>query len=497
MLASPRKIVSSYALHPQPEIELMSVPTTANGVPQIAPTTWVKSRGSYKADIWITDGAWISGLAGALVCLLCGYWFNRVDAFGKGLEIFGWQVAQGHDDAILVALILIALAMILVELVRLTQVQRGEFIQRSPLLVGSGPLSQNRPGDFLRECVFLYLQNLLLFWVVKSLYQSADQYPVWNLTIEFLWTIYLWGGLPYALITRAYKYDPNADLVDYPALLTKIFRHAVSAFGFTQAPVTSFDNNDKKTALGFLIKVFFAPMMTVFFFNQFPSMVRNFGYLIDHLPGKLASGQYTHEEFNKDFYNIAKTFFLSIDVALAWCGYVFTSRWLDNRTQSAEPTLLGWSVCLLSYPPFQLLGLYFAYPAESAIFQYDNPWAISLFVVLAILSYFIYMCATLYFGVRFSNLTHRGVIRTGPFAIIRHPAYASKNLSWWLVILPAIIMNIQNTGYLMALVLTIGLAVQTWVYYMRAITEERHLSADPVYLEYCQQVKYRFIPGVI
>jgi protein-S-isoprenylcysteine O-methyltransferase Ste14 len=477
-------------------IDSMSFTATADRVPQIAPTTWVRPQGTYKADVWITDGAWISGLAGALTCLLCGYWLNRVDAFSQGLAIFGWKLAQGHDDSVLVALVLIAAAMILVEFIRLLQVQRGNFIQRSPLLTQNSS-SQNRTAEFVRECVFLYLQNLLLFWVVKTLYQSSSQYPVWNQTVEFLWRLYLWSGLPYALVTRAYKYDPNADLVDYPALLTKLFRHAAVELGLAKWTLVPFDSNDKKTLLGFVIKIFFAPMMTVFFFNQFPSMVRNFGYLIDHLPGKLASGNYTHEEFNKDFYNIAKTFFLSIDVALAWCGYVFTSRWLDNRTQSAEPTLLGWSVCLLSYPPFQLLGLYFAYPAESAIFQYDSPWVISLFVVLAILSYFIYMCATLYFGVRFSNLTHRGVIRKGPFAIIRHPAYASKNLSWWLVILPAIIMNIQNTGYLMALVLAIGLAVQTWVYYMRAITEERHLSADPVYLEYCQQVKYRFIPGVI
>jgi protein-S-isoprenylcysteine O-methyltransferase Ste14 len=469
----------------------MNATATADLVPQVVPTTWVRSRGAYKTDVWITDGAWISGVAGALACLLCGFWFSRVDAFGKGLEIFGWKVTQGHDDSVLVALLVIALAMILVELVRLACLQRGNFIRTSPWL------SQGRTGQLVRESTFLYLQNLLLLWTVKTLYQSSAQYPVWNQTIQFLWTMYLWAGLPYTLITRAYKYDPDADLVDYPALLTKLFRYTAVGLGLAKWSVVPFDNNDKKTALGFLIKLFFAPMMTVFFFNQFPSMVRNFGYMIDHLPGKLAAGNYTHQDFNQDFYNISKTFLLSIDVALAWCGYVMTSRWLDNRTQSAEPTLLGWSVCLLSYPPFQLLGLYFSYPSESAIFQYDNPWAISLFVVLAILSYFIYMCATLYFGVRFSNLTHRGVIRKGPFAIVRHPAYASKNLSWWLVILPGIVMNIQSTGYLMAAVLTIGLAVQTWVYYMRAITEERHLSADPVYVEYCQQVKYRFIPGVI
>lgn len=461
----------------------------------LAPTTWTRQKGAYKSDVWITDGAWISGLAGAVATILCGFWFSRVDALGKGLYIGadgqGWQIAQGRDDAVLLALALITLTMIVVEFFRLLALQTGTFIQKSPLLV------QGRNGEFVRESVRVFLQNLLLLWLAKVLYQNAAQYPVWNQVMSGLWWLYLVLGLPYTLLTRAYKYDPDADLTDYPALLGKIFHHGLQLFGLTRTPAVAFDYNDKKTVLGLVVKLFFAPIMTVFFFSQFPTLVRNLGYLIDFLPGKIAASDYSHATFNQDFYNIGKSFLLSVDVALAWCGYIVSSRWLDNRTQSAEPTLLGWCVCLLSYPPFQLLGLYFAYPAESAIFRYDSPWVISLFVFLAILSYFIYTWATLHFGVRFSNLTHRGIIRTGPFAVVRHPAYASKNLSWWLVILPAIIMNVQNTGYLMALVLTIGLAVQTWIYYMRAITEERHLSADPLYLEYCQQVKYRFIPGVI
>ncbi len=469
----------------------MSTTAALNLASPVEPTTWVRQKGAYHTDVWVTDGAWLSGLAGALMTLLCGLWFSRVDALGKGIQLFGWQVAPGRDDAVLLALILIALAMVVVELVRLPLVQRGYFIQRSPLL------TSGRTGAFWQESIRIFLQNLLLLWLAKTAYASAAQSPAWDQAMDVVWTFYLWAGLPYTLVTRAYKYDPAADAVDYPALLGKIGRNLLHSLGVRTAGDLEFNSNDKKTLLGLLVKLFFAPIMTVFFFSQFPTLVRNIGYMIDFLPGKLAAGDYSHADFNRDLFNIGKSFLLSIDVALAWCGYVVTSRWLDNRTQSAEPTLLGWAVCLLSYPPFQMLGLYFTYPSEDTIFRYDNPWAISVFVVLAILSYFIYMWATLCFGVRFSNLTHRGIIRTGPFAAVRHPAYASKNLSWWLIILPAIVMNVQNTGYLMALVLIIGLAVQTWVYYMRAITEERHLSLDPLYLEYCRQVKYRFIPGVI
>jgi protein-S-isoprenylcysteine O-methyltransferase Ste14 len=34
------------------------------------------------------------------------------------------------------------------------------------------------------------------------------------------------------------------------------------------------------------------------------------------------------------------------------------------------------------------------------------------------------------------------------------------------------------------------------LYFLRAITEERHLGNDPDYREYCKKVRYRFVPGV-
>ena len=44
--------------------------------------------------------------------------------------------------------------------------------------------------------------------------------------------------------------------------------------------------------------------------------------------------------------------------------------------------------------------------------------------------------------------------------------------------------------------MVLGSIVWTFIYYMRAMTEERHLSLDPDYREYCKKVKYRFIPKV-
>ena len=34
------------------------------------------------------------------------------------------------------------------------------------------------------------------------------------------------------------------------------------------------------------------------------------------------------------------------------------------------------------------------------------------------------------FSFRFSNLTHRGIITSGPYRFTKHPSYVSKNIAW-------------------------------------------------------------------
>jgi protein-S-isoprenylcysteine O-methyltransferase Ste14 len=92
----------------------------------------------------------------------------------------------------------------------------------------------------------------------------------------------------------------------------------------------------------------------------------------------------------------------------------------------------------------------------------------------------IYLLATFAFGVRFSNLTHRGILTQGPYRYTKHPAYIAKNISWWLITLPFIPYH----GWVGALKSTLALAGVSTVYFLRARTEERHLSKDPTYVAY-------------
>ncbi|MDI1294771.1 MAG: isoprenylcysteine carboxylmethyltransferase family protein, partial [bacterium] len=95
----------------------------------------------------------------------------------------------------------------------------------------------------------------------------------------------------------------------------------------------------------------------------------------------------------------------------------------------------------------------------------------------------LYAWATVAFGLRFSNLTHRGIVTHGPYRWTRHPAYLAKNLFWWFSALPFLTL----TGSLTDMVRNCAmLAITNAVYYWRAKTEEKHLSADSDYRAYSE-----------
>lgn len=96
----------------------------------------------------------------------------------------------------------------------------------------------------------------------------------------------------------------------------------------------------------------------------------------------------------------------------------------------------------------------------------------------------IYTWATLALGAKASNLTNRGIVATGPYRFVRHPAYAAKIGVW---VLTGICLGEKS----FFLVCTLCL-----IYLLRAWTEERHLGSDQQYVDYCAKVRWTFVPGV-
>ena len=175
------------------------------------------------------------------------------------------------------------------------------------------------------------------------------------------------------------------------------------------------------------------------------------------------------------------------DVHIGMVGYLLTMKPLDSHIRTANPYLAGWVAALICYPPFILMGpgsvLDYEQATQEWLVWFDGQTAL-LWVwgsLLVLLTAF-YGWATVAFGIRFSNLTYRGVLTNGPYRFTRHPAYLSKNLFWWLATLPFL----TTTGSIVDIVRnTVLLGLVSSVYWWRAKTEEKHLLAqDPKYAEY-------------
>jgi protein-S-isoprenylcysteine O-methyltransferase Ste14 len=221
-------------------------------------------------------------------------------------------------------------------------------------------------------------------------------------------------------------------------------------------------------ARGWLIKAFFLPLFVVFVHNQIDGILR---WNLTDLRDLRAYAFLTDAIY-------------AIDVLYATLGYCLSLRLLDAHLRSAEPTMFGWVVALECYQPFWgriSSPLYLHYEGigfESWLAPHPAVrWAWAA-VILALEG--IYLLATFSFGIRFSNLTHRGILTNGPYRFTKHPAYVAKNLSWWMITLPFI----PHAGLATAVKSTLALVGVSTIYFLRARTEERHLSRDPDYVAY-------------
>jgi Isoprenylcysteine carboxyl methyltransferase (ICMT) family len=225
--------------------------------------------------------------------------------------------------------------------------------------------------------------------------------------------------------------------------------------------------------LGWLVKGFFLPLMFTYFCGNLDSLLH---YDLNRLHS--FQGVYDWSYFTLYF----------IDVSLVSMTYLMSLKATDTHIRSTEPTALGWISALVCYEPFWSLinRQYISYDPGKGwedwlgrIPVVNEVWACLILVLVVI-----YVWATISFGARFSNLTHRGIITNGPYRYTKHPAYLSKNLSWWMLSMPFMF----NGTWSDTVRHSILLASLNFIYYLRAKTEERHLSLDPVYVQYAQWI---------
>lgn len=225
--------------------------------------------------------------------------------------------------------------------------------------------------------------------------------------------------------------------------------------------------------LGFLtimIKFFFTPIMVSWAIGSAYTMVNGF-----------RSFQWNVHAVNAYLVQLL----ILVDTLIFSLGYLIESKYLKNEIKSVDPTFFGWLVCLWCYPPFNAFSFK---PLDFYIVRISLPYpdwlnVVVLFAITCLWGVFVW--ASIALGFKASNLTNRGIIRSGPYKFVRHPAYMAKLLIW-------ILQGVFFAQF--GMIILLGFIS---IYVLRAWTEERHLSLDPDYLVYKQSVRWWFIPGVL
>ncbi len=237
---------------------------------------------------------------------------------------------------------------------------------------------------------------------------------------------------------------------------------------------------EKISLLFYLVKLFWAPLMIIF-------ALENGRALYNLL--------YQYHSWNFDGINILNFYFplfisaiFTLDTIIFSSGYLFESPALKNVVKSVEPTALGWISALVCYGPFFDTFTRFAGALPQDFADFGSITSNIAAGLLTLILFSVYVWASVALGFKASNLTNRGIVSNGPYKYVRHPAYIAKNLGWWLASIPLI--------KVFGIITIINLTVWSLVYFVRALTEERHLMQDEDYVNYAKKVKYMFVPGI-
>lgn len=314
----------------------------------------------------------------------------------------------------------------------------------------------------LRTASRSYLSGIIVYSILMVIYLYTGYYKrllvpetVWFL--KNIYFFYIFIGLPRLFFWKEKDYKPEQLIKSIPEFLKATYVFCLGDGKYKWIV----DKKDKNLWLFTLVKAFYFPLML--------------NFLV---------GNYKGLSWKLDYPNLLN-FLFTIDTAFFTFGYLIQHKRLGNMVKSVEPTLFGWMIALACYPPFNsVTGNYLGWYSSDR-FSYLDPNIDMVARVAVIVLIGLYTWASVSLGFKCSNLTNRGIVGTGAYGWIRHPAYTGKLLAWW-------IMGLAS----FSLPMMISMSAWTLIYYLRAITEERHLMADPDYRRYVKKVPYRFIPGL-
>lgn len=301
---------------------------------------------------------------------------------------------------------------------------------------------------------------LALFYSTADLYRGNWYQPFFSLLGDY-WLIILSIILTVVTLVHFSMRHPRDGMWHLGRVILSFGRQSMHA------------RDLKSYLLGLGVKGFFLPLM-------FCYLVNDWGYLQSQSLWKAQDFQQVYA------YLYRFAFFL--DLTIVTIGYATATRLLTSQIRWAETTVSGWLVCLICYAPFwQLMSRsYFNYVEDGFAWGdwlWDYPVLYGLWggTILFFLS--IYSLTAARMGLRFSNLTYRGLACDFPYNISKHPSYISKNITWWMISIPFIAVDFRA-----GLANCLALLGVNLIYFARARHEERCLSRAPSYRAYMRHV---------
>ena len=180
-----------------------------------------------------------------------------------------------------------------------------------------------------------------------------------------------------ALAPIYYFFNVNPNSENKPIIILKMLSRNINHFLSGNIKIST-SKKEKIALLFFLVKLFFIPVMYNFVINNLISLK------VDLL--------------NFYWYSFALTLMFTMDTVIFSFGYSFEFKSLKNVVRSVEPTLFGWVVALVCYPPFnQYIGGYVPWGANEYI-QLSNPNATLILQIVVVILLMIYTWATVSLG---------------------------------------------------------------------------------------------------
>ncbi|OGJ60354.1 hypothetical protein A3A67_05330 [Candidatus Peribacteria bacterium RIFCSPLOWO2_01_FULL_51_18] len=348
-------------------------------------------------------------------------------------------------------------------------------------------ISQRDFGQLMHS----YLVNVFLFTFALIIYRKSRYYVDFlsadtQKTLLVFFALYLVLAIPLELMlpTERRRLEGKGLMALRAATryLAGGFRYLYK-FPLHRSDPPVITKKEKTAVLFLLVKFYYLPVMTNFFYGNWGSMMYNLN--------KYDPAGTIHQILLNSIFPFTIALFFFLDTIIYTFGYAIEYPGFRNEIRSVEPTFFGWFIALLCYPPFNgMIGNYAVWSADSnaSLPSLSATYALQ---IAGLVFMILYLWPTFSLGTKASNLTNRGIVTSGPYSVIRHPAYTGKLLGWWVTSIPFLL---RPGNFLLGF---LSLCLWTTIYFFRALTEERHLIADPDYQEYCRKVPWRFIPYVL